>query len=154
MRKSLILLPLLMFAQPAAAVDVTFSGTLAGVCTLALSLPGTLALSVDGTRLGSEETGGIPATLTILSIGTNTVTVAAPTRTASPAAYVPTGEVVEIAYNGLAGLAGVTHAYTASSSTFGINTLPLTIVLFNSRITNANGFAAGTFTTRSVVTCS
>lgn len=144
----------LLFQAGAIATDVTFSGTISGVCTLGLSLAGTLGLSTDGTKLGSQEPGGVSATMTILSVGSNTVTVAAPTRTGSPAGYSSTGESVEIAYAGVGGLASVTHAYTSSSSTFAVSTVPLTTVQFNSRINNAAGFAPGTYSTRTVVTCS
>jgi hypothetical protein len=150
-------LAVLASVQPVAAADVTFSGTITGVCALALSTPGLLALSVDGSKLGSEEPGGLPAVVTILSIGSATVTVDPPTRTAAPVApvaYVATGEVIEVAYQGLAGLSAVTHAYTAIQSTFGVNTLPLTVLQVHNRITNTNGFPAGTYGTKTVITCS
>jgi hypothetical protein len=143
--------------SPALAADVTFSGTVSGVCSLALSTPGTLALSTDGSKLGSQEPGGLPALVTILSIGSATVTVDPPTRTAqasTPVPYVATGEVIEVAYQGLAGLSGVTQAYTTSQTSFGVNTLPLTVLQVHNRITNANGFPAGPYATRTVVTCS
>lgn len=138
----------------AGATDVTFSGTLSGVCTLALASPGTLALSVDGTKFGSEETGGVAASLTILSVGSNTVTFGAPTRTSAPGGYNATGETIEVSYVGLGGLSLINHAYGTTSSNFGVSSLPLTTVLVNSRINNANGFAPGTYSTRTVVTCS
>lgn len=141
-------------STPSHAVDVTFSGTVAGVCTLALTLPGTLALSMDGTVLGSEEPTGVAATMTVLSVGSNTITVAAPTRTAAPGSYVATGEAVWIKYVGLGLLSAVSHGYDSATSSFAIGSVALTTILFNSKITNANGFAAGTYSTRSVVTCS
>jgi hypothetical protein len=147
-------MPLLLLAGPACAVDVTFSGTLSGSCSLGLSVPGTLALSVDGQRLGSEETGGLAATLTVLSVGSNTITVEAPTRTAAPVGYNATGETIEVAYTGQGGLSAVSEPYSAAGSDFPIATLPLTNLIFNARINNANGFDAGTYGVRTVVTCS
>lgn len=136
-------------------VDVTFDGTISDTCTLALSTGGALALSTDGTVLGSEELGGLPAAMTILSIGTHTITVNAPSRTASPGGYVATGETVEIAYQGVSGLLGaVSQAYTAAQTTFPIATIPLSVLTLNSRIRNDGGFAAGSYQTRVVVTCS
>src|SRR5689334_1759687 len=87
---------------PAAAADVTFSGTLLSLCSVALSTPGILALSTDGTVFGSEEVGGVPAAVNILAVGSYTVTVAAPTRTSQPGAYNATGESIEVSYNGIA----------------------------------------------------
>jgi hypothetical protein len=139
---------------PVYATDVTFSGTVTGVCSLALATPGLLGLSTAGTILGSEEPGGVSATLTIVSIGTNTVTVGAPTRTAEGVGYNASGEAVEVAYTGQAGLNTVTHAYGPASSNFQAGTLPLTELVINSRIRNLNGFPAGTYGTKTVVTCS
>ena len=139
---------------PSAAADVNFSGTLLGLCSVALTTPGVLALSTDGTIFGSEEIGGLSAAVSILAVGSYTVTVAAPTRTNAPGAYNPTGEAIEVSYNGVAGLGAINQAYTSSLTTFPIDTLPLSVLVMNNRITNPTGFAAGTYETRTVVTCS
>ena len=139
---------------PAQAADVIFSGTLLSLCSVALTTPGVLALSADGTVFGSEEIGGVPAAVSILAVGSYTVTVAAPTRTNQPGAYDPTGESVQVSYTGLAGLGLISQAYTSSLTTFLIDTLPLSVLVMNNRITNPTGFAAGTYETRTVVTCS
>lgn len=144
---------LVFFSGHAGSADVTFSGLVANTCTL-VATPGVLALSASGTVLGSEETGGVPAEVSIVSLGVNTVTVAAPTRTGSPAGYNPTGELVRVAYQGLNGLSGISQAYTGSATNFAVGILPLTVLLVNNRITNANGFAQGTYQTTTVVTCS
>jgi len=141
-------------ATPAMAADVTFSGTLLSLCSVALSTPGVLALSTDGTIFGSEEVGGVPAAVNILAVGSYTVTVAAPTRTAQPGAYDPTGESIEVSYSGLAGLGLISQAYTPNLTTFPIDTMPLSVLVMNNRITNPTGFAAGNYATRTVVTCS
>ncbi|WP_029041216.1 hypothetical protein [Cucumibacter marinus] len=140
---------------PAHAEDVIFSANLTGSCTLALTTPGVLTLSGDGQTLGSEETLGVPATLTILSIGSNTVTVGAPSRTSAPPAGYSSGtETVEVTYQGTGLLSSVSQGYTESETNFGVGTIALTAVTFNSRILNSSGFAAGSYTVESVVTCS
>jgi hypothetical protein len=140
---------------PAQALDVDFNGTVTGVCSLALDTDGTLALSADGTILGSEETLGVPAAVLVLSIGSNTIDVAAPARiSADPSGYDDTNETVEVSYGGLGGLAGVTQAYTEIATDFGVGNIALSVLLVNNRIVNPDGFAAGTYTTRTVVTCS
>ncbi len=156
MRKALLALAVAgLGITPAYAVDVLFTGNITGVCSLALSTPGTLAVSTDGQTLGSQEGLGLFAAVTVLSIGNATVTVAAPTRTQSPAGYVATGETVEVAYTGLSGLSGISHpTYTNQQTTFAANSLPLTVLQLNNRIRNVNGFPTGTYQTRTVVTCS
>ncbi len=142
---------LLAAANTARAVDVNFSGTLTGVCTLAVSTPGTLGLAADGS-LGSSA--GLPAVLSILSVGTNTVTIDPPVWVSTPGTYVASGEIRQVAYFGAGGLSVVNQAYTGAQTTFGISTLPLTLLTINARASNDNGFPAGTYQMKVVVTCS
>jgi len=140
-------------SSPALAANVTFTGTLSGVCTLAVPTNGTLGLSPNGDVLGSA-TGGTPATVTIVSVGSNTVTVNPPTWNSQPAGYVASGEVLEVAYSGLGGLSLINQAYTNLTTNFGILALPLSSLIVNARVTNSHGFAAGTYQMQVVVTCS
>ena len=144
----------LLSVAPASAVDVTFTGTLLSTCVLALSTPGLLALNTDGNELGSENLGGLPAVVTILSVGNHTVTVDAPTRTAAPGGYNATGESIAVSYFGAGGLSVINQAYTSSQTTFPVTTIPLTLLTMNNRIQNTNGFVAGAYATRTIVTCS
>jgi len=142
-------------AAPAAALDVEFNGVVATTCTLALGTPGTLALSASGTILGSEEGVAVPATVTILSIGANTIDVAAPIRiSADPPGYQAGTEVLEVSYAGAGGLSLISQAYTSLATDFPASNIPLSVLTVNNRITNSAGFAAGTYTTRTVITCS
>lgn len=135
------------------AADVTFTGIVLNTCTL-VATPGLLGLSSDGNTLGSEELGGLPAEVAIVSLGVNTVTVGAPTRTGEPSGYNPSGEVVSVAYQGLVALGGISQSYTTSTTNFSVGILPLTVVQVNNRIVNPNGFIQGTYETTTVVTCS
>ena len=144
---------LLLSTASAAAADVTFTGIVLNTCTL-VATPGLLGLSSDGETLGSEELGGLAAEVAIVSLGINTVTVAAPTRTGSPVGYNAAGEVVSVAYQGLVALGGISQAYTTSTTNFSVGILPLTVVQVNNRIVNSNGFTQGTYQTTTVVTCS
>ncbi|HZY69101.1 MAG TPA: hypothetical protein VFE52_10955 [Devosia sp.] len=141
----------LLFATPAAAADVTFSGTLTGVCTLALSTPGILGLATDGSL---STSAGLPAILAILSIGTNTLTVAPPEWVDSPPDYQPGSESLEVGYQGLAGLGLADQPLTSAETTRTISTLPLSLLTMNARVTNSNGFTAGDYEMKTVVTCS
>lgn len=137
----------------AAALDVTFTTTLGTECTLALSTPGVLSLSPGVTALESEiALGGTPAVVAVLSIGNNTLNVAAPTLSA-PVGHDATGQVLEVAYSGAAGLSALNQTYTANPTSVDIGTIPLSLLTVNNRIENSNGFVAGVYQMTTVVTC-
>lgn len=140
-------------ASSAKAADVTFSGTLSDVCTLAVPTSGTLGLDGDGV-LGSEEGVGTPATLTILSVGSNEVDVDPPVWVTTPGGYDDTGELLEVAYSGVGGLALIDQDYIGTATNFSVTTLPVTALTVNARATNDNGFEAGGYSMKVVVTCS
>ena len=131
-----------------AATDVVFTGNVADTCTLAVPTPGTMTLSADGKTLGSDQALGIPATVTVISLGSNTVTLAAPTLTDSPGGY-GGGETVQMSYSGLA-----SHAYTTQQQTFSLGILPITDLIINMQVINAAGFIQGTYKAKTVLTCS
>lgn len=149
--RSCLLIAALLTGAPAQAADVTFTGTLTGICTLALSTPGTLGLTAGGVL---SSTAGLPAVLSILSIGTNTLTVDPPVWNSTPAGYTPGTEVAEVAYGGLSGLGIANQAFTSSVTTRSISTLPLSLLTMNAQISNSLGFAAGHYEMKVVVTCS
>jgi len=140
-------------AQPAGADSINFTGSVLDSCTLQLASSGTLALSQDGTTMGSEEGSGQPAHLTILSTGSHTISVAAPSLVTSPSGYDPTSQQLEVAYQGLTLLSGVSQGYTSSPTSFSVNALALSTLALNNRIVNPAGFAAGSYATQTVVTC-
>jgi hypothetical protein len=137
----------------ALAANVNFSGTVMAACSILATTSGTLALSTNGDTLASDNLGGLPGTVTILSIGNSTIEVAAPTRTGQGTGYNATGEALEVAYFGLGGLAIVNQAYTTSTTSFGTGTIAASVLTVNNRISNANGFPAGGYSTQTVVTC-
>lgn len=141
-------------AGSANAENVDFTGTLTSACTLAVPTPGLLALSTDGTVLGSEEVGGLAATATVLSIGSSTVTVGAPSVVASPAGYDDTNEAVEVKYVGQGGLSLVDQSYSSGQTQFATGTIPLSNLVLNAKVTNTDSFDAGDYTVRTVLTCS
>lgn len=141
---------------------VPLAPTPALACTLTVQTPGTLRASGDNTMLGSEVNGTTPGTMTsVLSLldGTATIEVAAPTRIQTPSGYNASAETLQVAYNAASVLGlfpGASQPYTSATTSFqatGILAgLSITITL-NNRILNPNGFAPGTYTTRTVVTC-
>lgn len=137
----------LLVPAPAAAEDVSLSGTLLQECTLTLDTAGSLATSEDGTVLGSEEAGGIGATLALVAVGaTPTLTFAAPTLDA-PAG--DSGSTVEVAYSSTG---GASQDYTDQQTTSSESVL-IDVYTVHGKATNASGFAAGTYTITTVVTC-
>lgn len=152
--RGLICLLILLAPTPAWAIDVTFTGIVLNTCTLAVPTPGIMTLSGDGKTLGSDQTLGVPAELTIVSLGANTITLAPPTLETYPAGYASGSETVQMSYNGVSGLSGVSHAYTSAQQTFSVGILPITSLFINNQVVNTAGFVQGTYTTKTVVTCS
>jgi hypothetical protein len=126
----------------------------AGICTLLVLTPGTLALSADGTRIGSEEPGGLPATMTVASIGASTLTVSAPTVIQAPAGHSGGADLPEVAYRGTGLLGGVNQPYTSVQTVVAVPNTAAVAVTIDNRVTNGSGFSAGTYQTRTVITCS
>lgn len=152
----LTLFTILASVGPATAVDVLFNGTVLSSCSILGHTNGSLGvdLGTDGQVLTSDLPYGAPGTVTLLSVGTNYVNVAAPTRTNQPAEYVPTGESLEVSYLGVGALSAVNQGWTTSSTSAPATALIATALTINNRITNsANGFPAGTYQTQTVVTC-
>lgn len=146
--RAILLLPLLgllLCASPAAA----------GICTLTLGTGGALALSGDGTHLGSDQPGGIPAVITVASIGESTLTVSSPALIQYPAGFNPSALAFEVAYRGSGVLAGIDQPFTTSQTSIAIpNLISAVLLTIDNRITTASGLSAGTYQTRTVVTCS
>ncbi len=132
----------------------------APACSLAVGTPGTLALDVGGTALASNIGVGLPATATVIVpiLQGVTVEVAGPTRVQSPGGYNPSAESVQVAYTANALLGQVaSQGFTASTTSFPaaagvLSALTISLSLHN-RILNANGFASGSYMTRTVITC-
>lgn len=134
----------------AAALDVTFTGLVVDTCTIAVATPGVMMLSGDGTILGSDQTLGVPATVTVVSIGSNNIALSAPTLLTYPAGYTPGGGTVAMNYTGLA-----SHpAFSSLGLNFDIGMLSLSSLFVNLKVTDASGFAQGTYTAKTVLTCS
>lgn len=148
--RALVAASSILLAQPASATNVTLNAALTSSCTLALSTGGVMTTSGSGTVLGSEQSGGTAASMTLVALGTlPTVTFAAPSLTASPTGWSATS-VKEIKY---VSTRGANQAYTASSSSF-IETGLTDTFTVNGRVTSTEGFAAGNYTLTTVVTCS
>jgi hypothetical protein len=127
----------------------------AASCTLLPLLSGTLTLSADGQRMGSEEGGGLPATISITTIGGATVTVSAPVLYEYPVDYSASGDLLEVAYTGVGLLSGANQTYTSQATNFAAPSLITPVVLtVQNRVTTASGFESGTYRTRTTITCS
>lgn len=140
-------------ATPAAATDVTFSGTLSSVCTLAVPTPGVLGLDAVG-DLTSEPPAGVSAIVSVLSIGANRITVDPPVwANPPPDDYDASGEDRLVSYLGVAGLSLADQGFTDVQTHVDINALPVTALTVNAKVTNPNGFVAGDYALKVVVTC-
>lgn len=128
----------------------------AQTCILSLSTPGTLDLSGDGLELASDEGSGVGAVMLVTSLLTShTITIAPPQLVNFPGGYNSSGQVLEVGYQGLAGLSGISQDYTTGQTQFSTGVLGIaTALVLNNRVTNPFGFSAGTYQTQTVVTCS
>ena len=132
------------------AATISFSGTVLDSCVLAVSTPGVLGTSSTGTRIGSEETGGGAAVMTVVATGaTPTIQFAAPSLATSPAGLAGT-PTVSLRYTSLR---GASQAYTSSASSYTLSGGLLDTVTANARADNSPGFAAGNYSITTVVTC-
>lgn len=133
-----------------APIDVTFTGVVVDTCTIAIATPGVMVLSTDGTILGSNQGLGVPATVTVLSIGSNTIELSPPTLESYPSGYTPGDETLELNTSGLAS----NPIFTSLGLDFVVGLLPVTNLFVNLRMTNPDGFTQGIYTAKSVLTCS
>lgn len=141
---------LALASSPARAIDVTFTGVVVDTCIIALATPGVMTLSSSGTILGTDQTLGVPATVTVVSIGANTISLDEPELLTHPGAYTPSNETVEMNYTGLAN-----HPlFSSLGLQFDLGLVSLTNLFVNLRISDPDGFAQGTYTARTVLTCS
>lgn len=151
-----LVLAVLLSVAPAEATDLNFSGHLDGSCILSLPIDGALGLSTDGDILGTEEGSGHFGQITIVAVGTNTISVTKPAWVAKPGGYIQTGESLEVAYSSaLALLDAHAQDYTTQDTQFTVSGLPVAALIVNARATNAaNGFVNGDYTMKVTVTCS
>jgi hypothetical protein len=152
MRQTRILiaaLPVLMLAAPATAAEVRLRGSLLSSCVLSLSTEGRLAISAgDPTMFGSEESGGLAATMTVVAIGASpSVSFSAPIVDA-PSGFSSSAQAA-IRYTSLG---GSSQAYTSAASSSSTVRLLDTFTI-NSRITSVEGFQSGNYVVRTVATC-
>ena len=140
-------------ASPAPAVAqtaITFDGTVVQSCILALSTPGTLGTNANGTELGSEQTLGAAATMTVVATaGTPTLSFTAPTMSARPAAYTGT-PTVSTKYTSTG---GANQAYTSGSFSYTSSNALGDTVTINAKAADAAGFAAGSYRVQTTATC-
>ena len=134
----------------AQAQVINFPGVVIPVCVL-VPTAGVLAISANGTTLGSEETGGAAASLAVTSTGgAATVSFTAPTLAAEPAGYTGT-PTVSLKYSSTGGAA---QAYTSDASDY-TSTNPLSdVVTLHARAVDSGGFVAGTYRVATTATCS
>lgn len=146
----------LTFAAPACAEDVFFDGDVQTSCSIEGHTNGALGIDLTsgGTVLTSSTPYGSAGTVTIRATGSNFINVSAPTRTAQAAGYNAASEVLQVSYQGVGTLSGVTQAFTNIGTSKPATTLLAATLNVNNRITNtANGFPLGTYQTKTTVTC-
>ena len=129
---------------------VPFDGTVIPVCILTVSSSGILAMSSTGTELGSEQSGGVSATVGIVATGgVPTILFTAPTMSIKPVTYVGT-PTVSLKYTSTG---GANQAYTSVSSQH-TSTNPLgNSITLNAKAVDITGFTAGAYRLQTTATC-
>jgi len=126
---------------------ITLGGTVINVCVLTLSTPGVVTVSPSGTELSTSETGGTPATLTVVATGTNPTITFSSVGMTGPSAG---GSTAELAYSSVG---GASSGYSSSGYVYSVSQLIDTVTI-NGRATNASGFLSGVYSLTSTATCS
>ncbi|MEP7241334.1 MAG: hypothetical protein ABI697_10655 [Devosia sp.] len=134
----------------AAPVDVPFQGDVSGLCALSLPTQGGLVLDSNGDLTSS---GTLPGTVTILSVGSNSLSITPPVWVQPAAGYVAGTEHFLVSWLGLAGLGISAQGYTETPAPITIATAPISILTVNAKVTNSSGFAPGTYKLKVTVTC-
>jgi hypothetical protein len=129
----------------AALLAALLSGNALAACTVAVSTPGILTLSSDGTKLSSQT--GVASVMTISNINIlgSIITISAPQLTGGP--VVP-GAVLEESYSASGGFVSTNRTFNVP----GVASLVVTVTLDN-RVTSASGFSQGNYTTKTNVDC-
>lgn len=150
MRLALPAIMLASCATPALAANVNLNANLVNSCVLSVGTNGVMTAASSGTQIGSENSGGSAAGLTLVAIGSSpTVTFGAPSLSISPNGW--SGSPTEaIRYTSTG---GANQAYTSSQTTRTGGPLAETFTV-HGKVDNASGFAAGNYTLTTVVTCS
>jgi len=128
----------------------------AAVCVLVPGAAGQLGAPVDNyTRMSSEDGGHQTSFTALISLGSSTITVGAPSVIYT-GAHPHSGDTPAIRYSASGLLGSVKQqSLTSAQTTFGINTLDGTVTaIVDGQITNSSGFPQGDYTLRTVVTCS
>lgn len=137
-------------ASPSPAANVNLNASLANSCSLSIGSNGAMTPSASGTQIGSENSGGLAAGLTLVAIGAApTVTFGAPSLSISPSGWSgsPTSS---IRYTSTG---GANQDYTSSQTTRSGGPLSESFTI-HGKVDNTSGFAAGNYTLTTVVTCS
>jgi hypothetical protein len=113
---------------------------------------GTLALNTAGKELGTEQSGGVAGTLTVVATGgAPTVTFAAPTMPTKPGTYSGT-PTVSLKF---AATSGASQDYTSAQSGYTASGITLNdTVTLDAKAVDANGFPFGTYGVTTTATCS
>jgi hypothetical protein len=112
------LLALGAFTAPTAAMadTVTFNGTLSDSCTVTATGTGTMTAAANGLSIGTEESGGSAAALSVSAVGTPPqVDFTAPSVTSAPSGYTGT-PTASIKFNSSGASGQSTYTSAASSS--------------------------------------
>ncbi len=76
-----LMLSLVITPDPSEAATVEWTGVVANTCVVTLNSNGLLGVSISGQAMSSEQTAGQPASVAVMSTGSNVVTFGSPALT-------------------------------------------------------------------------
>lgn len=140
-------------SSPAQAVtgNVTFNGSVLGVCLLTISLPGTMTADATYTTLSSKNAGGSAGTALIVTTGSGFgITTSTPTSF-NTAPSTGNDNVIFLSEYSLSGATIVSNVLGATATLLGLGTTSVDVDLTATKTLNA--FETGNYSAAVTVTC-
>lgn len=144
----LAILSALLACGPADSANISLAGAVANVCLLTVTTPGIITVSSSGTALSSDNSGGLPATMTVAATGTSpTITLTAPQLNGPSASTGGATTTMAITSPG-----GANQSYTGGAWNYAMTRLNDTLTI-RGQANNPAGFVTGSYSITSVATC-
>lgn len=131
----------------ALAIATPAQAQLLNGCTLTLTTNGSLAVSMQGSTLGSQEPNGSAAVMAVVALGLR------PTLSfTTPQLSGPGNAGTSVTSMAFSTLSGVNSGYTTGPAVVQLGALIDTVTI-NAKVVNVLGFRSGSYAITSTVTC-
>ncbi|MCF8186961.1 MAG: hypothetical protein K9J28_09120 [Sulfuritalea sp.] len=139
----------MVFSVNATAETIEWTGAVVNSCVMTIGNHGTLGVAIDGKVMSSDNsTGGIPASVAVMSTGPNQLSISAPTLTLQAVTYTGSPEMSS-KYSSNKGHAA-TWQQTSHEVVIGSGNVIFDV---HARMTETEVFPMGAYKLSSEVTC-